>query len=433
MPFYHTCFPLVRKVVRKTIIFTSLLGLLSCQGADYAGPLGEIDDLKGGAAADEPRAVLIARDILSAGGNAADAMVALYFSLSVTMPHLAGLGGGGLCIAHNRDKKSTELIQFLPPQVQGLELGLPGNARGMAALWARYGSKNWGELVGPGANLASLGIQVSRSLAKDLSNLKEKIAADPALATLYLDANGNSLAEGALLVQPDLGAALGAIRSHGGVELNSGPLAQKYADSLSRLGYPITTAQLRAVQASILPAKEIELGDQIAYVPQNDGAEQLAAFLEKPDTTPTAEIPDPDMTGAVTFDNDGNAVACIFTLNEPFGIGRIPPGTGFVPAALTKNPGMVPLLLANRHNGEFYFAGTSGGTKGISQLANVLSSTYERDQDLESVMLKLTDKALGTKVNAAFCPKGSPTDPDICQARHDPRGNGLASLIGKAK
>ena len=101
----------------------------------------------GGASADEPRAALVARDVLAAGGTAADAAVALYFTLAVTYGSTASLGGGGSCLVYQPGKKpgtdKTEVLEFtarrsqVEPRMGGRASAIPGVVRGMAALHAR--------------------------------------------------------------------------------------------------------------------------------------------------------------------------------------------------------------------------------------------------------------------------------------------------------
>ncbi len=118
----------------------------------------------GGVVADEPRAAQIGRDILAAGGSAADAATAMYFAMAVTLPSRASLGGGGVCLVFDPRTRDAQTLEFLarppariPPEADR-PTAVPGNVRGFYSLQARYGRLRWSQVLVAAENLARFGV-----------------------------------------------------------------------------------------------------------------------------------------------------------------------------------------------------------------------------------------------------------------------------------
>lgn len=235
-----------------------LVGLLLLTGAcdgfgrpDLAAD-GYVEGFFGGVAGDEPNAVLVAQDILDAGGSAADAAVAMGFALTVTYPAAITLGGGGVCLVHDRKSARTEALDFIPhagsDPAGDRPTATPTLTRGLAALHARYGRLNWRRVLAPAENLARDGHRISRAFATRLAHGAGPLSSDPGARQVFMHPDGTPWGEGEKLLQPALSETLNYIRIEGPDALYAGPLAVRVSSGARAAGGSLTMADLRDQQ-----------------------------------------------------------------------------------------------------------------------------------------------------------------------------------------
>lgn len=226
-------------------------------------PLG----FRGIVVSDEPGAALVGRDILAAGGTAADAAAALYLALSVTYPAAASLGGGGVCVVHDQPGKRSQVLDFLPglppslPPNASRPNAIPGAVRGVAALHRRFGRLPWADIVRPAERLARDGAPVSRMLADDLVLVSHAFLDDPEARRIFADRRGTPLIEGDQLRQLDLAVVLTRLRMRGAKDFYDGQNADALARGAAAAGGQLDRVALRDYRARWLEPVAVRAGD----------------------------------------------------------------------------------------------------------------------------------------------------------------------------
>jgi gamma-glutamyltranspeptidase/glutathione hydrolase len=406
----------------------------------------------GGVVADEPRAALAAREVLALGGNAADAAVTLGFMLSVTLPSRAALGGGGACVVYEPGSNSPnhgvpEAVTFVPtaPAVRGGDrpAATPMLARGLYLLSARYGTRDFADMIKPAEQAARDGFPISRALAQDLVLVSGPLLQD-AQAQAVFGPGGTALGEGSTLVQPALAETLTHLRGAGVGDFYQGLLAQKLVEATPQAGGPVSMNDLRGAHPGLAaPIVRAAGSDQVAFLPQpaDGGLAASAAFevlqhdpgaFQAADSAGNAAAagfrgqgalpPLPASTGFVVLDRKGGAVACALTMNNLFGTGRIAPGTGILLAAspAAKPP---PLLSAavvwNADRGAF-----RAGVSGTGQNGAGLATAVALSRALAGGTAPVPDPG---RANVISCSGYVPGAPESCAFTVDGRGAGLAA------
>ena len=211
----------------------------------------------------------IGADILSQGGNAVDAAVAVGFGLAVSYPSAGNLGGGGFMVIRladgtvitndHREKApgSASKDMFLDENgdvVKGLSTrshlaaGVPGSVAGLLDVLEKYGTMKRAQVMQPAIELAAKGIVLDRDLAESFARRGQAFAMYPASAAVFSKETG-PYQVGDLWQQPDLAASLERIKKQGKSGFYQGKTADLLVAEMQRGGGLISHEDLRSYRS----------------------------------------------------------------------------------------------------------------------------------------------------------------------------------------
>lgn len=244
-------------------------------------PVGGI--FKGAAVADEPLAAKAAMEMLSQGGTAADAVAAAYFTLAVTYPSAASLGGGGTCMVADWRKGEVVSLDFVAPRSSATgarrATAVPANVRGMSALQARYGALDWRTVVAPAEQIARFGEPLTRASASAYAANGQKLFAQYEARGIYAP-QGELPREGQVFKQTELADVLADIRLNGGAAMYDGALADKLIRAVQQAGGSLSRQDLSNFAPIWQTVPGVDFGNYRAYFsPPPAGAGLIAGQM----------------------------------------------------------------------------------------------------------------------------------------------------------
>lgn len=200
-------------------------------------------------AAAHPMAAEAGRAVLSAGGSAADAAVAVQMMLNLVEPQSSGIGGGAFMLYWDASAKQLTSfdgretaplsatpnywlgpdgapIGFWDAVAGGKSVGVPGTLKLLEQVHARHGRLPWASLFEPAILRAEAGFPVSPRLAASIQSAMEHGLGDfPATLAQFSRADGTPLQAGDRFENRDLARTLRLIAAHGSAPFYSGVIA----------------------------------------------------------------------------------------------------------------------------------------------------------------------------------------------------------------
>jgi gamma-glutamyltranspeptidase/glutathione hydrolase len=199
--------------------------------------------------------------VLSAGGNAIDAAVAVGYALAVVDPCCGNIGGGGFMTIHLADGRETFInfretapaaasaAMYLDSAGKPIDelsrygyraAGVPGTVMGLDRAATKYGRWTRAALIAPAIALAREGFILSRADTDILDAKADRLGQDPAAAKIFLRPDGTRFKPGDRLVQTNLAATLDMIAQRGPDAFYTGPIAAAVEKASNEKGGVLT-------------------------------------------------------------------------------------------------------------------------------------------------------------------------------------------------
>ncbi|MGB3701530.1 MAG: gamma-glutamyltransferase family protein [Anaerolineales bacterium] len=252
---------------------------------------------RGMVAASQPLAVAAGLEILSQGGNAADAAVAAAAALNVTEPTSTGIGGDCFALYFNAadhqvsalngsgrapsaltiERLQSEGFSRELPPFHPYTITVPGAGAGWCDLVDELGRLELSQVLAPAIRLAEAGFPVAPLTAYFWSRGAERqLKNAPGGAELTID--GRAPHAGEIFRNPGLARTLRAVAAGGKAAFYQGAIAEAIAQVVEQAGGCLSTADLATHQSTWeTPISTTYRGLRIWECPPN--GQGLAALL----------------------------------------------------------------------------------------------------------------------------------------------------------
>ena len=183
-------------------------------------------------------ATSVGMQILSEGGNAVDAAVAMSLTLSVTEPYSSGIGGSGVMLIYDTKSKQGHTLDYYCCAGKASStddyVGVPGLLAGMQMALNSFGTITMSQALQPSIDYAFNGFKATSSFTSRLKS-SDSLRENPAY---------RNIKTGDKIIQTQLGETLKTIQKEGISAFYEGSIAQKIADNSE-----LTTEDLKDYKA----------------------------------------------------------------------------------------------------------------------------------------------------------------------------------------